>query len=174
LEQKFHNLLLKVLYQVLYLEYCLLLQERHYGKFVSSPLFEATHLEITSPSSNDEEEKRGTSSQKEIPQDTWDDLAGIEDIKEELMDVIKSQFDINTRKALSKMNITPPRGILLFGPPGTGKTKIARIIAHEANASFFAVSGTEFTSMWYGQSEANLRAIFEEAYRNRPVCVAFR
>jgi len=142
-------------------------------EILSSPLFEATHLEITSPSSNDEEEKRGTSSRKEIPQDTWDDLAGIEDIKEELMDVIKSQFDINTRKALSKMNITPPRGILLFGPPGTGKTKIARIIAHEANASFFAVSGTEFTSMWYGQSEANLRAIFEEAYRNRPSVLLF-
>jgi len=110
---------------------------------------------------------------KEVPSDKWNELAGIDEIKDEILDTIKSQFNIKTREALLKMSITPPRGILLFGPPGTGKTKLARIIAHEAKAAFFAVSGTEFTSKWYGESEANLRRIFEKARNNRPSVLFF-
>lgn len=143
-------------------------------EILSSSLFQQARLEISRSSSfQDEEGHRDTVTQREIPQDNWDDLAGMEDIKEELTDVIKSQFDPDSRKTLAKMNINPPKGVLLFGPPGTGKTKIARIIAHEAKASFFAISGTEFTSMWYGQSEANLRAIFEEANRSKPSVLLF-
>ena len=110
---------------------------------------------------------------KEIPSDKWDELAGVDEIKDEILDTIKSQFNLKTREALLKMSIRPARGILLFGPPGTGKTKLARIIAHEAKAAFFAVSGTEFTSKWYGESEANLRRIFEEAHYNRPSVLFF-
>ncbi len=110
---------------------------------------------------------------KEVPTDTWEDMAGIDDIKEEIQDAIRSQFDPKIRDSLRQMGIRPTRGILLFGPPGTGKTQIARIIAHEAKAAFFAVSGTEFTTKWYGESEANLRGIFEEARRNRPAVLFF-
>ncbi|MEF3245410.1 MAG: AAA family ATPase [Caldisericaceae bacterium] len=120
-----------------------------------------------------EEYNRPTPIYRQIPSDNWDELAGIDDIKDEIMDAIKSQFDQKTRQTLLKMSIKPTRGILLFGPPGTGKTKLARIIAHEAKASFFAVSGTEFTSKWFGESEANLRKIFEEAYNNRPSVLFF-
>ncbi|MHB8278976.1 MAG: AAA family ATPase [Candidatus Humimicrobiaceae bacterium] len=110
---------------------------------------------------------------KEIPSDKWEELAGIDEIKDEILDTIKSQFNLKTREGLMKMSIRPTRGILLFGPPGTGKTKLARIIAYEAKATFFAVSGTEFTSKWYGESEANLRRIFNEAHHNRPSVLFF-
>jgi transitional endoplasmic reticulum ATPase len=119
------------------------------------------------------EDKRPIAVHKEIPSDKWNELAGVDEIKDEIMDAIKSQFNLKMREALLKMSIKPTRGILLFGPPGTGKTKLARIIAHEAKASFFAVSGTEFTSKWYGESEANLRKIFEEAHNNRPSVLFF-
>jgi len=110
---------------------------------------------------------------KEMPSDKWDELAGIDEIKDEIKDAIKSQFNPKMREVLLNMSIKPTQGILLFGPPGTGKSKIARIIAHEAKAAFFAVSGTEFTSKWYGESEANLRHIFEEAQHNRPSVLFF-
>jgi len=110
---------------------------------------------------------------KELPVDKWDELAGVDDIKAETLDAIRSQFDAKVRDSLRRMSIRPTRGILLFGPPGTGKTKLARVIAHEAKAAFFAVSGTEFTSKWFGESEANLRRIFEEARQNRPAVLFF-
>ncbi|NIA09978.1 MAG: AAA family ATPase [Nitrospiraceae bacterium] len=119
------------------------------------------------------EGKRLATVHKEIPSDKWDELAGIDKIKNEIEDAINSQFNPKMREVLLKMSIKPTRGILLFGPPGTGKTKLARIIAHEAKAAFFAVSGTEFTSKWYGESEANLRHIFEEAQHNRPSVLFF-
>src|SRR5262249_6642401 len=100
---------------------------------------------------------------REVPKDTWSELAGVDGIQAEIKEVIASQFDPAMRETQHKMGLRPTRGVLLFGPPGTGKTKIARVIAHEANASFYAVSGTEFTSKWFGESEANLRRIFNEA-----------
>ncbi len=110
---------------------------------------------------------------KEIPKDTWDELEGVDDIKAEVMEALQSQFDPKVRESLRRMGIRPIRGILLFGLPGTGKTKLARVIAHEAKAAFFAISGTEFTSKWYGESEANLRRIFDEAKQNCPAVLFF-
>ncbi len=114
-----------------------------------------------------------TVARKELPVDKWDELAGVDAIQAEILDAIRSQFDAPVRDSLRRMSIRPTRGILLFGPPGTGKTKLARVIAHEAQAAFFAVSGTEFTSKWYGESEANLRRIFEQARQNRPAVLFF-
>lgn len=129
--------------------------------------------EALAPRREAEEPGEETVSRKEKPADRWEQLAGIDDIKAELIDAIKSQFDPKVRSALVKMNLRPTRGILLYGPPGTGKTRLARIIAHEAGAAFFAVSGTEFTSKWYGESEANLRHIFDEAQGSRPAVLFF-
>jgi transitional endoplasmic reticulum ATPase len=110
---------------------------------------------------------------KEIPSDTWRDLVGIDDIQDELKTAIQSQFDPAMRAELNRLSLRPTKGILLFGPPGTGKTCLARVIAHEASAAFFAVSGTEFTSKWFGESEANLRQIFETAMQNKPAVLFF-
>ncbi len=113
------------------------------------------------------------STRREIPTDTWEDLAGIDSIRQELIRAVQSQFDEKVRESQSRIGLTPTRGILLFGPPGTGKTKLARVVAHEANAAFFAVSGTEFTSKFFGESEARLRQIFDEARQNRPAVLFF-
>jgi len=113
------------------------------------------------------------STKRDIPTDTWNELVGVDDIKEEVLEAVHSQFDPESRAALKRMSLKPTRGILLFGPPGTGKTKLARIIAHEAGAAFFAVSGTEFASKWFGESEANLRRIFMEARQNKPSVLFF-
>ena len=112
-------------------------------------------------------------SPKDVPPDEWDDLAGMDDIREEVQEALQTQFDPEVKASLERLKLQPVRGILLFGPPGTGKTKLARIIAHEANASFFAVSGTEFTSKFFGESEANLRRIFETAGEHRPAVLFF-
>ncbi|WP_219853494.1 AAA family ATPase [Candidatus Hakubella thermalkaliphila] len=107
------------------------------------------------------------------PGASWDDLAGIQDIKAEVMEAIRSQFDSRFRAALSRMHIAPARGILLYGPPGTGKTHLGQVIASQAGATFIRVSGTEFTSKWFGESEANLRRIFRGAQESRPVVLFF-
>lgn len=113
------------------------------------------------------------SARRDVPSDTWDELVGVDDIKDEVLEALRSQFDPKTRQSLKRMGLSPTRGVLLFGPPGTGKTKLARVMAHEANAAFFAVSGTEFTSKWFGESEANLRRIFSDARENRPAILFF-
>jgi transitional endoplasmic reticulum ATPase len=67
-----------------------------------------------------------------------------------------------------RLGIDAPKGVLLHGPPGCGKTLIARTIAHETEANFFSVSGPEVVHKFYGESEAHLRKIFEEASRKGP------
>jgi transitional endoplasmic reticulum ATPase len=159
-----------------------------FGIFVStilvlgiSPVLESMHLRLSTTFRNKTELEDTNFDMdtalkminKEVPSDNWNELAGIDEIKDEILNAIKSQFDLKTRNTLLKMSIKPTKGILLFGPPGTGKTKLARIIAQEAKASFFTVSGTEFTSKWYGESESNLRRIFENARINRPSILFF-
>ncbi|MEW6555864.1 MAG: AAA family ATPase [Elusimicrobiota bacterium] len=104
---------------------------------------------------------------------TWDNLGGLSGIKSELEEVLASQFDSEFRENLIIRGFKPTKGILLYGPPGTGKTTIAKIIASKSNANLTVVSGTEFTCKWYGESEANLRRIFEDAQANKPSIILF-
>ena len=67
-----------------------------------------------------------------------------------------------------RLGIDPPKGVLLHGPPGCGKTLLARAVANETNASFFAISGPEIVSKYYGESEAKLRQLFEQAKKEAP------
>lgn len=108
-----------------------------------------------------------------VPEDSWAELAGVDDIRREVSEAIRSQFDPAENKSLRSLGIRPTKGVLLFGPPGTGKTKLARIIANQAGAAFYAVSGSDFASKWFGESEANLRDIFEEARKHRPSVLFF-
>jgi transitional endoplasmic reticulum ATPase len=95
----------------------------------------------------------------------WDDLVISADLKRELNSVVQLLKD---PKTATKYGIAVPKGILVNGPPGTGKTTIAKVIAHTAGLSFFALRANEIVSKWVGDSEKNLSKLFETAVRHAP------
>lgn len=86
----------------------------------------------------------------EVPNIKWDDIGALEEIKEELKQAI--EWPLKNPESFKKMGITPPKGILLYGPPGCGKTLIAKAIATESEANFITVKGPELISKWVGES----------------------
>ncbi|UCH88426.1 MAG: CDC48 family AAA ATPase [Thermoplasmata archaeon] len=105
----------------------------------------------------------------EIPHTTWEDVGGLTDIKQRLREVI--EWPLKNPEVFKKMGIRPPRGILLFGAPGTGKTLLAKAIAHESNANFISIKGPEVLSKWVGESEKAVREIFKKAKQASPSIV---
>jgi len=105
----------------------------------------------------------------EIPQVSWDDVGGLEAIKEKLKDSVERP--ISDPESFIEMGIEPPKGILLFGPPGTGKTLLAKAIANESNANFISVKGPEVLSKWVGESEKAIREVFKKARQTAPSVV---
>ena len=100
---------------------------------------------------------------------TFKDVAGMEESKEELMEVV--DFLKNPKK-YTKIGAKIPRGVMLVGAPGTGKTLIARAVAGEANVPFFSISGSEFVEMFVGVGASRVRDLFQKAKRNAP-CIIF-
>ncbi len=103
------------------------------------------------------------------PKITFDDVAGIEEAKQELFEIV--DFLKNTKKYVA-LGAKIPRGILLTGPPGVGKTHLARAIAGEAGVPFFHISGSDFVEMFVGVGAARVRDLFETAKAHRP-CLIF-
>jgi transitional endoplasmic reticulum ATPase len=101
----------------------------------------------------------------EIEKLSWDDLVISSELKQELLSVVKLLKDT---KAAKEFGITVPKGILLNGPPGTGKTTIAKVMANNAGLSFFALRANEIVSKWVGESEKNLTTLFEAAKKHAP------
>ncbi|MEM0362885.1 MAG: CDC48 family AAA ATPase [Sulfolobaceae archaeon] len=102
----------------------------------------------------------------EVPEVRWSDIGGLEDIKEELKEVI--EYPLKYPELYQNAGIEPPKGILLFGPPGTGKTMLAKAVATESGANFIAVRGPEVLSKWVGESERAIREIFRKARMYAP------
>ncbi len=100
---------------------------------------------------------------------TYEDVAGAEEEKEELSEVV--EFLKNPEK-YTKMGAHIPKGILLIGPPGTGKTYMARAVAGEAGVPFFSISGSDFVELYVGMGASRVRDTFEQAKKNAP-CIIF-
>jgi transitional endoplasmic reticulum ATPase len=99
---------------------------------------------------------------------TWDSLILDPAIKAQLQQL---QAVIEDPEAAVKFGVEPPTGLLLAGPPGTGKTSVAKVLAAQANCSFYPISGADVISKWVGESERNIRQLFERARSNRPSIV---
>ncbi|OLS20813.1 MAG: VCP-like ATPase [Candidatus Heimdallarchaeota archaeon LC_3] len=106
----------------------------------------------------------------EIPNITWDDIGGLKSIKEQLREIV--EWPIKYGKLFRKMKAKQPKGVLLFGAPGSGKTLIAKAVANESQANFISVKGPEFLSKWVGESEKAVREIFRKARQAAP-CIVF-
>ncbi|PKU35902.1 transitional endoplasmic reticulum atpase ter94 [Limosa lapponica baueri] len=106
----------------------------------------------------------------EVPQVTWEDIGGLEDVKRELQELV--QYPVEHPDKFLKFGMTPSKGVLFYGPPGCGKTLLAKAIANECQANFISIKGPELLTMWFGESEANVREIFDKARQAAP-CVLF-
>jgi len=105
----------------------------------------------------------------EVPNIRWEDIGGLEDVKRQLREVI--EMPLEDPEAFARMGIRPPRGVLLFGAPGTGKTMIAKAIATQSKANFISIKGPEVMSKWVGESEKAIRMIFKKAKQVAPSIV---
>ncbi|MEM1768593.1 MAG: AAA family ATPase, partial [Desulfurococcaceae archaeon] len=106
----------------------------------------------------------------EVPEIKWIDIGGLEDVKQELRQVV--EWPLKYPEVFKKMGIKPPSGILLFGPPGCGKTLLAKAVATESGANFITIRGPEILSKWVGESEKAIREVFRKARQYAP-CVVF-
>jgi cell division protease FtsH len=100
---------------------------------------------------------------------TFDDVAGIDEVKEELAEVVDF---LKHPKRYLELGARIPKGILLFGAPGTGKTLLARAVAGEAGVPFFDISGSDFVEMFVGVGASRVRDLFDQAKKNAP-CIVF-
>jgi transitional endoplasmic reticulum ATPase len=107
----------------------------------------------------------------EIPEVRWDDIGGLEEVKARLQQIV--EWPIQYRELFKEMDCPPPRGILLTGPPGTGKTMLGKALATETQRNFIAIKGPELISKWVGESEKGIREVFRKARLAAPSILFF-
>jgi transitional endoplasmic reticulum ATPase len=113
----------------------------------------------------------GSASMGDIPSHGFDQVANLTDVKQRLTEAVI--WPITEPGRFRGLGIEPPRGILLFGPPGTGKTFVVRAVAHEAGAAFFPVKGAELLDKYVGESERGVRDVFARARTASPSIIFF-
>jgi len=106
----------------------------------------------------------------EVPNVKWEDIGGLEHAKQDLKEVV--EWPLKYPDAFSLLNTKPPKGILLFGAPGTGKTMLVKAVANATEANFISIKGPELLSKWVGESEKAVREIFRKAKQAAP-CIIF-
>jgi len=141
--------------------------ERLPAALLDSLMVEQAHvdraLRVTSPSTLRE-------TAIEVPNVKWEDIGGLEDVKRELRETV--QYPVQYADKFEFFGMNAAKGVLFYGPPGCGKTLLAKAIANECNANFISVKGPELLTMWFGESEANVRDLFDKARQASP-CVIF-
>jgi transitional endoplasmic reticulum ATPase len=107
----------------------------------------------------------------EVPSVRWTAIGGLDDIKEELIEAV--EWPLKNPEVFTRMGIRPPKGIMLYGPPGCGKTLLARAVATESEANFITIKGPEVFSKWVGESEKAIREVFRKARMASPTVIFF-
>jgi transitional endoplasmic reticulum ATPase len=107
----------------------------------------------------------------EVPVVHWDEVGGLEEVKEKLKEAV--EWPLKNPEIFTRMGIRPPKGILLVGPPGCGKTLLARAVATESEANFITIKGPEVFSKWVGESEKAIREVFRKARMAAPAVIFF-
>ena len=97
---------------------------------------------------------------------TYEDIGGLDDEIKRIREMV--ELPLKHPEIFQRLGIDPPKGVLLHGPPGGGKTLLARAVANESDANFYAINGPEIMSKFYGESEARMRKMFEDAEKNAP------
>jgi transitional endoplasmic reticulum ATPase len=107
----------------------------------------------------------------EVPDVSWDEVGGLDEVKQALRESI--EWPLKYENLFRETDTKPPRGVLLYGPPGCGKTLIAQALASESEVNFISVKGPELLSKWVGESEKAVREIFKKARQAAPCLVFF-
>ncbi len=107
----------------------------------------------------------------ETPTVHWTDIGGLEEVKQELIEAV--EWPLKNPEVFKRLGITPPKGIMLYGPPGCGKTMLARAVATESAANFITIKGPEVFSKWVGESEKAIREVFRKARMAAPAVIFF-
>lgn len=109
--------------------------------------------------------------QVEVPDVHWEDVGGLENVKRELHETV--QYPVEHADKYIKFGMHPSKGVLFYGPPGCGKTLLAKAIANECGANFISIKGPELLTQWFGESEANVRELFDKARAASPCILMF-
>jgi len=137
-------------------------------EILDSILVEGKHFDyamsIVAPSSLRE-------NQVEVPDVHWDDVGGLEDVKRELHETV--QYPVEHAEKYIKFGMSPSKGVLFYGPSGCGKTLLAKAIANECGANFISIKGPELLTQYFGESEANVRELFDKARAASPCILMF-
>ena len=127
---------------------------------------DSTEIDVSEKPAEQISESAGS---RETPSITYEDIGGLERELEQVREMI--ELPMRHPELFQQLGIEPPKGVLLHGPPGTGKTLLAKAVANEVDAFFTNISGPEIMSKYYGESEEQLREVFEEAEENEPAIV---
>ena len=109
------------------------------------------------------------SPERTVPSVVYEDIGGLKPVITKVREMI--ELPLKHPELFDRLGIDPPKGVLLHGPPGTGKTMLAKAVANESDAYFISINGPEIMSKYYGESEKALRDIFEEAEKNAPAII---